>query len=69
MAARLWLNLSRLYTDVGEIDLSIEAAGKASSAYMKGFSILKPSVEYKICMNIAGIFHEPHHWCQVTLSF
>ena len=58
MEARLWLNLSRLYTDVGEIDLSIEAAGRAASAYMKGFSILKPRVEHKICMSIAGILYK-----------
>ena len=58
MEARLWLNLSRLYTDMGEIDLSIEAAGKAASAYMNGFSILKPRVEHKICMSIAGIFYK-----------
>ena len=58
MASRLWLNLSRLYTDMGEIDLSIEAAGKAASAYMNGFSILKPRVEHKICMSIAGIFYK-----------
>ena len=56
MESRLWLNLSRLYSDVGEIDLAIEAAGKAAGAYMNGFSVLKPRVEHKICMSIAGIF-------------
>ena len=58
MEARLWLNLSRLYTDVGEIELSIEAAGKAAGAYMNGFSVLKPRVEHKICMSIAGILYK-----------
>ena len=58
MESRLWLNLSRLYTDVGERELSIEAANRAAGAYMNGFSILKPRVEHKICMSIAGILYK-----------
>ena len=56
MEARLWLNLSRLYADAKEMELSIEAARRAAYAYKNGFSILKPRVEHKICMSIAGIF-------------
>lgn len=55
MGARIWLNLSRLYADAGEPELAVEAAKKAASAYMNGFSELKPRVEHKICMSIAGI--------------
>ena len=55
MEARLWLNLSRLYEDAKETELAIEAAKRASEAYRSGFSILKPRVEHKICMSIAGM--------------
>lgn len=58
MEARLWLNLSRLYADAGETDLSVEAAKRAANAYMNGFSILKPRIEHKICMSIAGILYK-----------
>ena len=56
MEARLWLNLSRLYGDVGEHELSIESVKRAAATYREthGNSILKPRVDHKICMNIAG---------------
>ena len=56
MEARLWLNLSRLYEDVREKELSIEAAKRAQTIYLHDHkkSILKLKVEQKICMSIAG---------------
>lgn len=60
MEARLWLNLSRLYTDVGEEALSHEAIKRAAAAYISthGYSTLKPKVEHKICMSIAGLLYK-----------
>jgi hypothetical protein len=59
MEARLWLNLSRLYEDAGEKELSREAIKRAAAAYISthGYSTLKPKVEHKICMSIAGILY------------
>lgn len=56
MESRLWLNLSRLYEDVGEKDLSIETTQKAATAYREKHPLsgLKPKVDHKICMSIAG---------------
>lgn len=56
MKSRIWLNISRLYEDAGERELSIAAVKKAAAAYRETHmhSILKPRVDHKICMNIAG---------------
>lgn len=60
MEARLWLNLSRLYADIGEDELSREAIKRAGEAYISthGYSTLKPKVEHKICMSIAGALYK-----------
>ena len=66
MEARLWLNLCRLYEDVGEKELSREAIKRAAAAYISahGFSILKPKVGHKICMSIAGILYRYEEYKQ-----
>ena len=66
MEARLWLNLCRLYEDVGEKELSREAIKRAAAAYISahGFSTLKPKVGHKICMSIAGILYRYEEYKQ-----
>lgn len=56
ICARLWLNLSRLYADVGNNILAYEAAKRAAEAFKKNHigSVLKPKLEHRICVNIAG---------------
>ena len=54
--ARLWLNISRLYGDVGEKELEDEASKRAAEAFKENhvFSTLKSKFEHRICVNIAG---------------
>jgi uncharacterized protein (DUF2225 family) len=54
--ARLWLNLSRLYEDVGDMELSYEAIRHAAETFKNNHikSILKTKLEHRICVNIAG---------------
>lgn len=54
--ARIWLNLSRLYEDVGERELANEAGRQAAEAFKKYHieSDLTTKLEHRICINIAG---------------
>lgn len=60
MESRLWLNLSRLYEDVNEKELSAEAAKRAGKCYINDhyMSTLKHKLEHKICMSIAEILYK-----------
>jgi uncharacterized protein (DUF2225 family) len=54
--ARLWLNLSRLYEDAGDMELSNQAILHAAEAFKENHtsSDLKKKLEHRICVNIAG---------------
>jgi uncharacterized protein (DUF2225 family) len=54
--ARLWLNLSRLYEDAGDMELSNQAILYAAEAFKENHtsSDLKKKLEHRICVNIAG---------------